>query len=323
MKIVIIFSVFSVSLASLEPVGYTPPGSDSQSDRYLPPSQNSLSPTLTPESYYLPASYQSSSQNVIPNSLYLPSNHRPSTPHSSVVAMPPMQYLPSQQVPPSLRPLPRMLHHHHRTRVGQNSSPDHTSSPSPLPVNTLHHSPDRNAISSQYLPPSQRPDTFTQAIPSSSYLPSKQNQYPREIDQPSTPVVSPSNTYLTPNKFSSSLSGFSSLSQNRYTGHSNHPSLNQPAGHYYPSSGYPESFTGYNSEQSNIAKYDFEYRINDDLGNDYSHKESRSGDNTEGIYTVLLPDGRKQIVRYVANRNGYKPTITYEGSLSGQLGYQY
>ncbi|XP_057319471.1 pro-resilin-like [Microplitis mediator] len=104
--------------------------------------------------------------------------------------------------------------------------------------------------------------------------------------------------------------------------------INQPPGNYYPSSpiGYPdESFAGYDIHQP-LAKYEFEYRVNDEYGNDYSHKESRNGDDsTQGVYTVLLPDGRKQIVHYTADQDGYKPKITYEESATGygQGGYQY
>lgn len=47
-------------------------------------------------------------------------------------------------------------------------------------------------------------------------------------------------------------------------------------------------------------------------GNDFGHKESRQGDFTTGTYYVVLPDGRKQIVEYEADANGYRPKISYE-----------
>lgn len=45
--------------------------------------------------------------------------------------------------------------------------------------------------------------------------------------------------------------------------------------------------------------------------------ESRDGDRTVGRYYVLLPDGRKQIVNYEADQNGYRPSITYEDTGAG------
>lgn len=35
-----------------------------------------------------------------------------------------------------------------------------------------------------------------------------------------------------------------------------------------------------------------------------------------GTYHVLLPDGRTQIVDYVADQDGYRPMIRYEGTAS-------
>lgn len=46
-------------------------------------------------------------------------------------------------------------------------------------------------------------------------------------------------------------------------------------------------------------------------GNDFGHSESRMGDVAKGKYYVLLPDGRKQIVEYIADQNGYQPTVRF------------
>lgn len=63
------------------------------------------------------------------------------------------------------------------------------------------------------------------------------------------------------------------------------------------------------------AKYEFEYEVNDaETGTQFGHQESRDGDVATGEYNVLLPDGRKQIVKYQADTEGYKPKISYEGS---------
>lgn len=55
----------------------------------------------------------------------------------------------------------------------------------------------------------------------------------------------------------------------------------------------------------------------DESGNDFGHKESRQGDLATGMYYVLLPDGRKQIVEYEADQDGYRPKISYEESSQG------
>lgn len=56
--------------------------------------------------------------------------------------------------------------------------------------------------------------------------------------------------------------------------------------------------------------------MSDEFGNDYAHKESRAGAQTQGFYSVLLPDGRKQIVHYEADEGGFKPRISYEAAAS-------
>ncbi|XP_063608176.1 cuticle protein 7-like [Penaeus indicus] len=63
------------------------------------------------------------------------------------------------------------------------------------------------------------------------------------------------------------------------------------------------------------AKYDFNYAVNDPpSGNDFGHQEARDGDNTQGSYYVLLPDGRLQRVTYNVNGDsGYVADVTYEG----------
>uniref|UniRef100_A0A8D9F7H5 Pro-resilin n=1 Tax=Cacopsylla melanoneura TaxID=428564 RepID=A0A8D9F7H5_9HEMI len=61
------------------------------------------------------------------------------------------------------------------------------------------------------------------------------------------------------------------------------------------------------------AKYEFGYKIEDsNTWSDFGHREGRIGDLTWGSYEVLLPDGRKQIVEYEADSNGYRPRIRYE-----------
>lgn len=72
---------------------------------------------------------------------------------------------------------------------------------------------------------------------------------------------------------------------------------------------------GYGAEEANgePAKYSFEYMVKDEYsGNDFGHHETRLGDRAEGVYYVVLPDGRKQTVEYEADQDGYKPRISYE-----------
>ena len=63
--------------------------------------------------------------------------------------------------------------------------------------------------------------------------------------------------------------------------------------------------------------YSFTYGVKDDYsGADFSRVEERTGAVTKGSYKVALPDGRVQIVNYVADENGYKASVTYEGEPS-------
>lgn len=61
------------------------------------------------------------------------------------------------------------------------------------------------------------------------------------------------------------------------------------------------------------ANYEFGYRVHDhETGNDFGHQELKSGDNTQGHYHVLLPDGRMQQVRYSAGPGGFHADISYD-----------
>ncbi|XP_037805183.1 pro-resilin-like [Penaeus monodon] len=61
-------------------------------------------------------------------------------------------------------------------------------------------------------------------------------------------------------------------------------------------------------------KYTYNYGVADGYsGVNLGHSEARDGYRTEGSYSVDLPDGRKQIVKYVDNGDGLETEITYEG----------
>ena len=79
-----------------------------------------------------------------------------------------------------------------------------------------------------------------------------------------------------------------------------------------------------NNQQNGPASYDFNWAVNDPpSGNDYGQHESRDGDNTQGSYFVLLPDGRLQRVEYtVSGDSGFVAQVTYEGEAQfPQQGY--
>ncbi|XP_047509434.1 pro-resilin-like [Pieris napi] len=83
--------------------------------------------------------------------------------------------------------------------------------------------------------------------------------------------------------------------------------------------GSSQNYRGSGVDGSNEpAKYQFSYEVDDaETGTKFGHSEQRDGDVAIGEYNVVLPDGRKQIVEYEADQDGYKPQIRYEGDASG------
>ena len=62
------------------------------------------------------------------------------------------------------------------------------------------------------------------------------------------------------------------------------------------------------------AVYTYQYGVNDDYsGANFQQTESRDGYSTSGSYTVNLPDGRIQTVKYTDNGDGIIQDVTYEG----------
>lgn len=52
--------------------------------------------------------------------------------------------------------------------------------------------------------------------------------------------------------------------------------------------------------------YDFSYEVKDPhTGNDFGHRQSRSGGMTQGQYRVLLPDGRMQVCPATKQHNSF------------------
>ncbi|XP_058834464.1 pro-resilin-like [Topomyia yanbarensis] len=134
----------------------------------------------------------------------------------------------------------------------------------------------------------------------------------------------PRSNYLPPNQQQAgNFNGANGYNYNTNNNGYNYPSTAPSAQYGAPSGSGTSGSEGYNYADANAepAKYSFEYNVQDSYsGNDFGHMESRDGDRTVGRYYVLLPDGRKQIVNYEADQNGYRPTITYEDTGAGSNG---
>ncbi|XP_068145552.1 pro-resilin [Drosophila tropicalis] len=152
----------------------------------------------------------------------------------------------------------------------------------------------------QYLPPNQSPQA-----PSNNYLP------------PTQSYQSPSNNYLPPQRSGGNGGGAPSNSYGAPIAPQSQYGAPALTGAIFKGQNGGNSGGGYgqqnDEEQYGPAKYEFKYDVQDyESGNDFGHMESRDGDLAIGRYYVLLPDGRKQIVEYEADQNGYRPTIRYE-----------
>ncbi|XP_035788260.1 ras-interacting protein RIP3-like [Anopheles albimanus] len=70
-----------------------------------------------------------------------------------------------------------------------------------------------------------------------------------------------------------------------------------------------------NEAATDVKKnYVFSYAVKDSAsGDDFSHTQQQQMDGAvKGSYKVQLPDGRMQIVKYIADNNGYRADVTYE-----------
>ncbi|XP_046751510.1 pro-resilin-like [Diprion similis] len=187
--------------------------------------------------------------------------------------------------------------------------------------------PPGSAPSTRYLPASNYQATSAPQQPSVRYLPASQSENLATLARfpaPSSAYL-PANNYEAPARASPSSSRFSSGPSASY----GVPASSQysapvavPENRYLPATnavngGGDSGYAYGDAENSEPAKYDFQYEVKDNYDNDFGHQESRDGDDTKGMYYVLLPDGRKQIVEYTADQEGYKPRISYEEARQG------
>ncbi|XP_045624475.1 cuticle protein 7 isoform X1 [Procambarus clarkii] len=91
----------------------------------------------------------------------------------------------------------------------------------------------------------------------------------------------------------------------------------EPPPVYGPPPSYPPPKPAYGAPAypDTPPQYNSQFAVKDDYsGTDFGHQETRDGYDTQGSYSVLLPDGRLQKVTYYVNGDsGYVAEVTYEG----------
>ncbi|XP_043224826.1 cuticle protein 7-like [Amphibalanus amphitrite] len=76
-----------------------------------------------------------------------------------------------------------------------------------------------------------------------------------------------------------------------------------------------EAPAAYKEPEYEPSPYAFDYSVSDyETGSKFAANENSDGKQTSGYYTVALPDGRIQTVKYtVDDYAGYNAEVTYEG----------
>lgn len=55
------------------------------------------------------------------------------------------------------------------------------------------------------------------------------------------------------------------------------------------------------------------YHVSDyKTGNNFGHTQKSNKEETKGEYSILLPDGRVQTVKYYANDSGFHADVSYQ-----------
>ncbi|XP_016658800.1 pro-resilin [Acyrthosiphon pisum] len=94
---------------------------------------------------------------------------------------------------------------------------------------------------------------------------------------------------------------------------------NVPSGYYGPKGQYPVGGPGGSDGNSEPEPFNFAYQVKDAPTNTYfTHEANSDGKRVTGAYSVLLPDGRNQVVTYFADENGYNAKVNYEGEAKPQ-----
>ncbi|XP_064083308.1 uncharacterized protein LOC135199324 [Macrobrachium nipponense] len=78
----------------------------------------------------------------------------------------------------------------------------------------------------------------------------------------------------------------------------------------------------YDDKPGIFDQYKYGYSVaSKDTGNYHARSEARDGETVSGSYKVALPDGRVQIVTYVADDNGFRADVNYEGEAVDQTSH--
>ncbi|KAL5236606.1 hypothetical protein ACI65C_004016 [Semiaphis heraclei] len=94
-----------------------------------------------------------------------------------------------------------------------------------------------------------------------------------------------------------------------------------PSGDYGHKGQNPIGGAGGSDGNSEPEPFNFAYQVKDAPTNtDFKHEANSDGKRVTGAYSVLLPDGRNQVVTYVADENGYNAKVNYEGEAKPQPG---
>ncbi|CAG9790035.1 unnamed protein product [Diatraea saccharalis] len=274
-------------------------------NRYLPPQRGFSGGLSSPsQSYGAPFGGQRQTDAVFgsrPSSSYgTPSFNSRSTRPSSQYGLP--SHSRSNLQAPSSQYLPARISQTPSTQYGTPRSTNYQAS---------QFASRNQAPSTQYGAPSFQAPSTQYGAPNDFQAPSSQ------FEQPSTQYGAPGLGRSTP----SQQYGAPALGGNQYSLNGG-SSFGGTERSYLPPSARRTGYAGDDEANSEPANYNFEYMVKDEQsGNDFGHRESRQGDRAEGLYYVVLPDGRKQTVEYEADENGYKPRISYEDTGLGSAGY--